>query len=94
MCSNQLKKRDLIIATRAASQLGLAIERYRKRGKLTQAALAKSAGLRQATVSKVEKGLGTTGVQTLYALCAALGLELVLRPRQSKEGEIRPEDIF
>jgi HTH-type transcriptional regulator/antitoxin HipB len=89
------KTKGLIIATRAPDQLGQAIERYRVRAKLTQASLAKSAGLRQATISKVEKGLGTTEIETIYAVCAALGLELVLRPRQGvSEDEFSPEDIF
>ena len=88
------KQNPLIITTRAPDQLGQALERYRARAKLTQTALAKSAGLRQATLSKVEKGLGTTEIGTLYAVCAALGLEVVLRPRQNETDEFRPEDIF
>ena len=94
MATNHKKQKDLIIATRAAGQLGQAIERYRARAKLTQASLAKSAGLRQATISKVEKGMGTTEIETIYAVCAALGLEVVLRPRQSEKVDFRPEDIF
>lgn len=88
------KREDLVLHTRAASQLAQAIERYRSRAGLTQSALAKSAGLRQATISKVEKGAGTTEIETIYAICAALGLELVLRPRQSEANDFRPEKIF
>ena len=94
MVANQRKQKELAIATRAANQLGEAIERYRARAEYTQARLAKSAGLRQATISKVEKGLGTTEIQTIYAVCAALGLELVLRPRKSEDDGFKPEDIF
>ena len=94
MATNQTKQKELTIVTRAADQLGQAIERYRARAKLTQTALAKSAGLRQATISKVEKGLGTTEINTIYAVCAALGLELILRPRQSEKVDFRPEDLF
>lgn len=88
------KQKNLVITTRSPSQLGEAIARNRIREELTQAALAKSAGLRQATLSKVEKGMGTTQIATLYAVCAALGLEVVLRPRQNEKASFRPEDIF
>jgi HTH-type transcriptional regulator/antitoxin HipB len=89
------KPKDLIIATRAADQLAQAIARYRARSGLTQASLAKSAGLRQATISKIEKGLGTTKIETIYAICAALGLEVVLRPRRSSsEVDFSYEESF
>ncbi|MGK5085155.1 helix-turn-helix domain-containing protein [Bdellovibrionota bacterium FG-1] len=84
----------LEIAIRAPDQLGQAVGRFRAKAELSQSALAKSAGMRQATISKVEKGLGTTEVQTIFAVCAALGLELVLRPRNSGADEFRPEDVF
>ena len=81
------------IALRAPDQLGQAFARVRKNKDLTQASLARSAGVRQATVSKVEKGLGSTEVQTIFALCAALGLELILRPRGSSKIEFRLVDV-
>ncbi len=81
------------IPVRAPDQLAQAICRFRKKTALTQAALAESAGIRQATVSKVEQGAGTTEVQTIFALCAALGLELVLRPR-NRERVFRAEEVF
>ena len=84
----------LEIPTRGPSQLGHAIGRYRARSKLSQTALAKSAGVRQATLSKVEKGVGTTALQTLYSVCAALGLEVVLRPRDPRDREDKIEDLF
>jgi HTH-type transcriptional regulator/antitoxin HipB len=89
------KQKNLIIATRASDQLGLAIARYRAKANLSQVELAQEAGLRQATISKVEKGVGTTEVQTIYAICAALGLEIVLQPRLKNEtDEFRIEDFF
>jgi HTH-type transcriptional regulator/antitoxin HipB len=87
------KRKEIIVSTRAASQLGLAIKRFRTYAELTQAELARDAGLRQATISKAEKGLGTTEIQTLYAICAALGLEVVLRPK-AKTGELSVEELF
>jgi HTH-type transcriptional regulator/antitoxin HipB len=94
MALKDRKTNEPTIATRAADHLGQALERYRLRAKLTQASLAKSAGLRQATISKVEQGLGTTEIATIYAICAALELELVLKPRLSDESDFRPENIF
>jgi HTH-type transcriptional regulator / antitoxin HipB len=79
------------IVTRAPEQLGQALERYRKLRKLSQAELSASAGVRQATVSKVEHGSETTALRTVYALCAAMNLELVLRPRET--GPYRSEEV-
>lgn len=87
------KKIFLEVATRAPDQLGVAITRLRLQAALTQEKLAKSAGIRQATVSKTERGVGSTEIKTIYAICAALGLELVLRPRR-KTRDFRPEDLF
>ena len=75
------KTKPIEIVTRAPDQLGQAIERIRHKKALNQTLLAKSAGIRQATVSKAEKGLGTTEIKTIFALCAALGLEIVVRER-------------
>ena len=86
------KKTDLTIPTRAADQLGVAVARFRLQARLSQVALAKSAGLRQATVSKVERGAPNAEIKTIYAICAALGLELVVRPRETKV--FRPEEFF
>lgn len=79
------------ISTRAADQLGQALARARTRAGLSQAAVAASAGIRQATVSKAEQGVGSTQLDTIYALCAALGLELVVRPRRRSDVSI--EDV-
>ena len=85
-------KTFLEIPTRAPDQLGVAIAQLRLQAALTQAKLAKSAGIRQATVSKTEQGAASTELKTIYAICAALGLELVLRPRR-KEKEFRVEEM-
>jgi HTH-type transcriptional regulator / antitoxin HipB len=87
------KTQTLEIPTRAPNQLGQAISRFRARKNLSQASLAKSAGVRQATVHKVEKGL-RVNIETVYAVCAALELELVIRPRNSKAEPFHPEDVF
>lgn len=82
------------ITTRAADQLGKALARCRALSQLSQAAVAANAGLRQATVSKAEQGSPTTQLHTVYALCAALGLELVVRPRQGAKRPMRLEDFI
>ena len=88
------KLNSLEVITRAPDQLGQAIERFRNRNDLSQASLAKSAGVRQATVSKVEKGLGTTEIETIFAVCAALGLEIVLRERNSQNAKLSIKELF
>jgi len=88
------KAKSLEVPTRAPEQLGQAIERFRKRKELSQASLAKSAGVRQATVSKVENGLGTTEIDTIFAVCAALGIEIVLRERKSRNEQLATKELF
>ena len=82
------------ITTRAADQLGGALARFRALSHLSQAQVAASAGLRQATVSKAEQGIPTTQLETIYALCAALALELVVRPREGGRAPARLEDFI
>ncbi len=93
MAKNHPKK-TLAIPTRAPDQLGLAIKRFRSQARLTQAELAQNAGLRQATVSKAEKEANMTKLQTLYAICTALNLEVILRPRASNMEETSIEELF
>jgi HTH-type transcriptional regulator/antitoxin HipB len=94
MSNKKSETRPKEVATRAPDQLGHAIARFRALSDLSQATLAQSAGLRQATISKVERGVGTTELQTIYSVCAALGLEVVLRPRTSRSDEIKLGDMF
>lgn len=93
MKQKKTEEAELTIATRGPEQLGIALGRFRNQSNLTQAKLARSAGLRQATISKTEKGQGTTELKTIYAICAALGLELVVRPRKNSS-TLRAEDVF
>ncbi|WP_339831471.1 helix-turn-helix domain-containing protein [uncultured Parvibaculum sp.] len=78
---------------RSAKQIGTALRRYRRRQKLTQAELARRAGLRQSTVSQAEGGLETARLNTLMDLLRALDLELVIQPR-TKGAHSDIEDIF
>jgi HTH-type transcriptional regulator/antitoxin HipB len=85
---------SLEVVTRSASQLGQALARLRERDDLSQSDLAKKAGLRQPTISKVERGAPHTEVETIFAMCAAMNLEIVVRPRPASSTRFMPEDIF
>lgn len=78
---------------RTPKQLGEALRRYRTLADLNQSQLAAKAGFRQATISQIEGGHGATKVETLYAVLAALDLELTIAPR-SKSSPKDIEDLF
>ena len=83
------------IPTRSSEQLGSALNQVRKTKKLSQAMLSHLANLRQGTISKAEKGVSTTTLKTIYDICTALNLELVLRERESKKARsFDPEEVF
>jgi HTH-type transcriptional regulator/antitoxin HipB len=54
----------------------------RKSLKLTQAQLGERLGLSQRRVSELERAPGTLSVDQLMALCAQLGLQLTVQPRE------------
>lgn len=78
---------------RSAKQIGAAIRRRRRAMGLTQAELGKRAALRQATISAIEAGEAGTQLDTLFALLAALDLELAIRTR-TKAAPGAVSDIF
>lgn len=78
---------------RTAQQLGAIIRRARRKAGLTQAELGKKIGLRQATISKLEKGEPATRISTLLDTLTALGLEVIVDER-AKATPQRLEDIF
>jgi len=79
-------------ALRTPAQLGAALRRRRKTRGLTQTDLSGRIAKRQATISNLETEGGGT-LETLFAVLAALDLELALRPR-TKGARARIEDIF
>ncbi len=81
------------IIARTTKQLGTAVQRRRKDLSLTQGELGARMNARQATVSKLEKGEPATQLQTLMDSLAALGLELVVRPRTTSRVE-ELEELF
>jgi len=78
---------------RNTTQIGAAIRRARRQARLTQAALGAKTGLRQATISELERGEGDVRLSTLLDVLAALGLELVIDER-GRASVGRLEDIF
>ena len=78
---------------RSPRQLGNIIQRARKQRGLTQTGLANLAGLRQELISKIEAGHEGAKLSSIYALFAALDLELVVETRCGRPAK-EIEDIF
>lgn len=80
-------------SARTARQIGAIIRRARRNAGLTQRELGQRIGLRQATVSKLEKGEPATRLSTLFDVLSALGLEIVVDKR-GKASRQALEDLF
>jgi HTH-type transcriptional regulator/antitoxin HipB len=78
---------------RTAKQIGAIIRRARRKAGLTQAELGQRVGLRQATISTLEKGEPATRLSTLFDVLAALGLEIIIDKRGRASGKDL-EDLF
>ena len=78
---------------RTPEQIGALLGRQRYQAKLTQKELGDKAGLRQATISKLEAGSPNLRLETLCSVLAALDLELAIVPRQ-KSSSADMENIF
>jgi len=78
---------------RTAKQIGAIIRRARRNAGLTQTALGKRIGLRQATISKLEAGESATRLSTLLDALTALGLEIIIDTR-GKNSKHDLEDLF
>lgn len=81
------------IHARTPQQVGEALKRFRKLKKLTQREISEQIGLRQATISSVERGDAGTQLKTLTEVLKALDLELVIKER-SKGDQSTLEDLF
>lgn len=68
-------------SARTAKQVGAIVRRARRRAGLSQAELGAKIGLRQATVSKLERGGPATQIITLLDALSALGLEIIIDKR-------------
>jgi HTH-type transcriptional regulator / antitoxin HipB len=78
---------------RSPTQLGNLIQRKRKQRGLTQTELANLAGMRQELISKIERGHEGTKLSSLYALFAALYLELMVDTRSGRP-HVDIQDMF
>lgn len=74
---------------RSPKQLGLLIRGHRKARDMSQSELADLAGLRQEMISKIENGQPGSRLSSIYALLAALNLEMTVQPRTKSA----PDDI-
>jgi len=73
--------------SRNPKQIGEAVRRIRRKGKISQRQLGDKVGVRQATISSLESGEPGTQLRTLMDVLAALGLELVIRQRGAGSAE-------
>ena len=78
---------------RTMKDIGHAIRQARKAKGLTQKELAAKSGVWQETISKIETGVASTKLETIFDLLAALDLELQVQPR-SKGSQSDLGDIF
>ena len=78
---------------RTPRQIGTIIQRARKKRDWTQMQLAERAGLRQATISVIESGEKPAKLESIFAVLAALDLELRIGERS--KGHARDiEELF
>jgi len=71
-----LKKKDGISITELTRRVGEIFKLCRKKRGLTQIEVANKAGLTQAAVSRIEKGLCSSSIDTLIKISQALGIKL------------------
>lgn len=65
-----------------ATELASYINTHRKQKKLSQGQTGASVGLKQTTISKFEIKPGSTHIDTLFRLLAALDLEMTINPKK------------
>ncbi|GAA1883365.1 helix-turn-helix transcriptional regulator [Paeniglutamicibacter psychrophenolicus] len=71
--------------TSAQYALGQGLVAARELAGLTQPQLAQRSGVQQADISRIERGLGNPTRDTLIRLADALGMQLVLLPKDSPD---------
>ncbi len=80
-------------SARTAKQIGAIIRRARRSASMTQAALGAKIGMRQATISKLERGEPATQLVTLLDALSALGMEIIIDKRGRVDAKAL-EDLF
>ncbi len=68
---------------RSPELIGNTIRRARKKMGMSQSELGERAGLRQATISQIEKGHPAARMETILGILSALNLEFQIGPRTS-----------
>ncbi len=76
-----------MIPITSAETLGKVLRRYRKDLSLSQSDAGKKFNLPQKTVSRIESGIATTQLDTLFKYMSALGLEMQLGSRDKTSEE-------
>jgi HTH-type transcriptional regulator/antitoxin HipB len=76
----------------STAALSVAIRDARKASRLTQAELASRAGVTQATVSNLERGIAAPGLDTILRVLGALGLELLVQQKPTRIPKMPWED--
>lgn len=71
---------------RTPAQLGPILRSIRSERSLTQQETGAKVGLKQSTVSAIERSSGHASVDTLYKLLSALNLDLVVRDKPGDQG--------
>jgi HTH-type transcriptional regulator/antitoxin HipB len=74
---------------RTTKQIGAIVRRTRRSAGMSQAALGAKIGLRQATISKLERGEPATRIATLLDALAALGMEVII----DRRGRVAAKDL-
>lgn len=73
----------MVDLARSPEQIGNAIRRVRKKMGMSQSELGELTGLRQATISQIEKGHPAAKMETILGILSALNLEFQIGPRTS-----------
>jgi HTH-type transcriptional regulator/antitoxin HipB len=83
----------MVQLVRTARQLGAVMGNERRRQGLTQQSLSELTGVGQKTISQIEAGKKGVKLETVFALLAALGLELKMDTR-SRADDQKIDEIF
>lgn len=68
--------------------LGNTLRQHRKAQGLTQSQAGEKFGIPQKTISRIEAGVASVRLETLFRYMAALGLELHLAPREARANQV------
>jgi HTH-type transcriptional regulator/antitoxin HipB len=76
-------KSDAGFPIKTPQQLGAVLKGFRNQRGLTQAQVARAAGLLQSAVSELELDCSTASLNRIFKLLAALDVDLVVRSRDA-----------